>query len=326
MNKIRVAICGYGNLGRAVQRAVRSAPDMELRGIFSRRPERCAPFADGVPALPEEALYRTHEDLDVAILCGSSAYDLPRQTPRCAAYLSFVDSFDVHSRAREHFLAADQSARNAGTTGIVSAGWDPGLFSCVRAAFEAFLPSGKTSTFWGRGISQGHSAALRGVEGVADARQYTVPRPEALRAAADPQADALPPEAMHLRECYVVLKPGADPIQVERSIREMPGYFSGYETHVHFVSQLELDEHHHSMAHAGAVLRSGVTGQKNPQGMKLSLELGSNPEFTAGILTACARAAVRLHNCGHTGCHTMLDVPPALYCLTEGASLQKQVL
>ena len=324
MEKVRAAVCGYGNLGRAVERTLAASDDLFPAAVFTRRPQVAAAQTD-TPVFELEALFAPHPELDVAILCGSSAYDLAWQTPRCAEFLPFVDSFDIHSQARRHFDEANAAARGAGTVGVVSAGWDPGLFSLDRCLGEAFLPGGHTATFWGKGVSQGHSAAIRGVAGVRDARQYTVPEPLRVAEAREADAPARAAQSLHVRECCVVAEPGADKKRIEREIRSMPGYFEGWRTRVHFVSERWL-RRRAGMQHAGRVIRAGRAPDASAHVMERTLTLGSNPAFTANVLCACARAAVRLAKSGATGCRTMLDIPPALYHPAGGRFLLQQLL
>lgn len=326
---IKVGIYGYGNLGRGVELALRGAPDMEPAAIFTRRPpDQVRPFTENLPVLSENTLGLMAERLDVVILCGSSADDLPVQTPACAALVPFVDSFDDHGKIPQHYRNVDKASCIAGTVGIISAGWDPGLFSLVRAMACAVFPGGHTATFWGRGVSQGHSAAIRRIPGVQDARQYTVPSPKAVEAARQGALPDLDTHWMHTRECYVVPQPGADLALIERTIREMPGYFAGYETTVHFVSAEELAAAHRGLAHAGRVIAAHATGQREEHRhtAEFSLSLGSNPEFTGAVLAAYARAVVRLYRRGERGCRTPLDIPPALLCPLSAEELRAKLL
>lgn len=326
---IRIGIMGYGNIGRGVECAVRHAPDMELAAVFTRRdPGRVSVLTPGVPVLPAQEAMAHADGIDVLMLCGGSATDLPVQTPLYARRFHVVDSFDTHADIPAHFDAVDRAAREGGRVAVISAGWDPGLFSLNRLLGGAVLPDGADYTFWGRGISQGHSDAIRRVEGVADARQYTVPVESALAAVRAGQTPSLTTRQKHTRECYVVAKPGADLAKIEHDIITMKNYFDEYDTTVHFVSQQELDRGHAGMPHGGFVIRSGKTGWEKEHGsvMEFRLTLDSNPEFTAGVLVACARAAHRMAQQGQTGCKTMLDIPPALLSPLDAATLRKTLL
>ena len=311
---IRIGILGYGNLGRGVACALRRSPGLRLSAVFTRRPEQVRPLLPGIPVWPAETAENHRDEVDVLVLCGGSAAELPVQTPRLARWFHVVDSFDNHPRIPEHFAAVDRVCREAGTVGCISAGWDPGLFSLIRLYGQAILPHSRSATFWGPGVSQGHSQAIRSLDGVADARQYTIPIPSALEAVR--RGEILPPCQMHRRQCSVVLKEGADPAEVERQIRELPGYFAGYQTAIRFLSAGELAQECSSLPHGGRVLCTGQTGQaeEHRQHMEFSLKLDSNPEFTGGILLACARAVWRLAQRGERGCRTMPDLPPVLLC------------
>lgn len=315
MEQIRVGILGFGNLGRGAAAAVSQCPDMALAGIFTRRPpEQVAAEAGGMPVYPAALLEEGGPPVDVLLLCGGSAGDLPQQSPRYAGRFHIVDSFDTHARAPEHFAAVDTAARRGGRAAVICAGWDPGLFSILRALALAVLPRGESHTFWGEGVSQGHSEAVRRLPGVLDARAYTVPIPAALEAARAGEGAELPPGLMHRRVCCVALEEGAEPEAVRRAIVTMPHYFAGYETTVHFVTPEELARSHSGLPHGGLVLRTGRTGrgEAHRAGLEFRLRLDSNPEFTGGVLAACARAAWRLGQAGEYGCKTLLDIPPAL--------------
>lgn len=326
---IRVAIVGYGNLGRGVELALRDNPDLRLTAFFTRRdPEKLKTLTPDVPVYSADKLMEMPEVADVLILCGGSATDLPRQSPEYARRFCIVDSFDNHAHIPEHFALVDASAKEAGRVAVISAGWDPGLFSLQRLLGNCVLPKGADYTFWGRGVSQGHSDAIRRIAGVKDARQYTVPVEEALervRAGENPELTA---RDKHTRECYVVAEEGADLAKIEREIVTMPNYFEPYNTTVHFISQEEMDRNHKALPHGGFVLRSGVTGiqGETKQMMEYSLTLGSNPEFTSNVLVCCARAAVRLCREGQTGARTMLDIPPAYYSALDGEALRARLL
>ncbi|MGI5885295.1 MAG: diaminopimelate dehydrogenase [Candidatus Spyradocola sp.] len=329
MKTLRIGIAGYGNLGRGVELALRHAPDMELAAVFTRRdPKSLALHTPGVPVLALADAPAHAKDIDVLILCGGSATDLPEQGPALVRHFHTVDSFDTHAHIPDYFSALDAAAKDSGHVGLLSVGWDPGLFSLLRLYAGAVLPDGKDYTFWGRGVSQGHSDAIRRVPGVADARQYTVPVPAAVEAVRAGQNPDLTTREKHTRECYVVLKPGADPAAVEREIKEMPNYFADYDTTVHFVSQEELDRDHAGLPHGGFVLRSGATGEagEHKQLIEFALKLDSNPEFTASVLVAYARAAAKLAAEGQTGARTVLDVPPAYLSPLTGAELRRTLL
>ncbi|MGN1369805.1 MAG: diaminopimelate dehydrogenase [Aristaeellaceae bacterium] len=327
-NRIRVAILGYGNLGRGVEAAMPYNPDMELTAIFTRRaPETLHPVTN-VPVYHVDDLLSMKDAVDVLILCGGSATDLPVQSPEFAKHFNIVDSFDNHSRIPEHFDAVDASARAAGKTAMISAGWDPGMFSLQRLLGNCILPEGHDYTFWGKGVSQGHSDAIRRISGVKDAKQYTIPVESALervRAGENPELTA---REKHLRECFVVAEEGADLERIEREIKTMPAYFEPYDTTVHFITEEELKRDHSGIPHGGFVLRSGVTGLQGEtkQMIEYRLTLGSNPEFTASVLVACARAVVRMDREGMHGCKTIFDIPPAYLSARDGAELRKNLL
>ena len=315
MEQLRIGILGFGNLGRGAAAAVSQSPDMALAGIFTRRPpEQVAAEAGGMPVCPAALLEEGGPPVDVLLLCGGSAGDLPWQSPRYAGRFHVVDSFDTHARAPEHFAAVDAAARRGGRAAVICAGWDPGLFSILRALALAVLPRGESHTFWGEGVSQGHSEAVRRLPGVLDARAYTVPVPAALEAARAGEGAELTPGSMHRRVCCVALEEGAEPEAVRRAIVTMPHYFADYDTTVRFVTPEELARDHSGLPHGGLVLRTGRTGrgEAHRAGLEFRLRLDSNPEFTGGVLAACARAAWRLGQAGEYGCKTLLDIPPAL--------------
>lgn len=315
MEQLQVGILGFGNLGRGAAAAVSQSPDMALAGIFTRRPpEQVAAEAGGMPVCPAALLEEGGPPVDVLLLCGGSAGDLPWQSPRYAGRFHVVDSFDTHARAPEHFAAVDAAARRGGRAAVICAGWDPGLFSILRALALAVLPRGESHTFWGEGVSQGHSEAVRRLPGVLDARAYTVPVPAALEAARAGEGAELTPGLMHRRVCCVALEEGAEPEAVRRAIVTMPHYFADYDTTVRFVTPEELARDHSGLPHGGLVLRTGRTGrgEAHRAGLEFRLRLDSNPEFTGGVLAACARAAWRLGQAGEYGCKTLLDIPPAL--------------
>ena len=327
--KTRIAILGYGNLGRGVEAAIAQNDDLELAAVFTRRdPASLKLHTPGVPAVSASELPAWKDRVDVLILCGGSATDLPLQTPQCAALFNVVDSFDTHKKIPQHFAAVDAAAKAAGKLALISCGWDPGLFSLARVYAEAVLPQGKDETFWGRGVSQGHSDAIRRIEGVVDARQYTVPVQAAVDAVRRGEQPELTARDKHLRECYVVAAEGADKARIEREIKTMPYYFDEYDTSVSFISAQELARDHAGLPHGGSVLRGGVTGfdREHKQTIEFSLKLDSNPEFTGSVLAACARAVHRLHQAGQTGCRTILDLPPACLSPFSGEELRAHFL
>ena len=315
---IRIGIYGYGNLGRGVELACRQTKDMQVVGVFTRRPPEQVKTATGVPVYAVSEIERLQNDVAVMILCGGSSTDLPVQTPALAKLFNVVDSFDTHAKIPYHVAAVDESARSAGKTAVVSVGWDPGMFSLARAYSSAILPQGKDYTFWGKGVSQGHSDAIRRIDGVQDAKQYTIPVEEALNAVRSGKNPELTTRQKHIRECFVVLKDGADAKAVEQAIVTMPNYFADYDTTVHFISQAELNEKHAGLPHGGVVIRSGATGisGEHKHVVEYSLKLDSNAEFTASVLVAYARAAYRLNQEGAVGCKTALDIAPVY--LSEG--------
>ena len=325
----RIGILGYGNLGRGVEAAIAQNDDLELAAVFTRRdPAGLTLRTPGVPVLPASEAPAWTDRIDVLILCGGSATDLPVQTPEYASMFNVVDSFDTHKKIPEHFAAVDAAARAAGKLALISCGWDPGLFSLARVYANAVLPVGKDETFWGRGVSQGHSDAIRRIEGVLDARQYTVPVAAAVEAVRRGEQPELTARDKHLRECYVVAAEGADKARIEREIKTMPYYFDEYNTTVHFITAEELARDHAGLPHGGSVLRGGVTGWENEHKhtVEFSLKLDSNPEFTGSVLVACARAAHRMNREGQTGCRTLFDVPPAYLSPVSGEELRAHML
>ncbi|QXL85622.1 diaminopimelate dehydrogenase [Comamonas sp. NLF-1-9] len=323
---VRLAIAGYGNLGRGVEQAVAKNPDMVLTGVYTRRDPAGVHPASGVASYPLSALAQHRSKVDVLILCGGSKDDLPEQTPEFARHFNLVDSFDTHARIPEHYAKVDAAARAGGTTALISAGWDPGLFSIQRVMGDALLPDGATYTFWGKGLSQGHSDAIRHVPGVAGGVQYTIPLHEAMERVRSGSRPELATREKHRRECFVVLKEGANAEAVREAIVSMPNYFSDYDTTVHFISAQELAAEHAGMGHGGFVIRSGNTSSQLKHVLEFRLQLDSNPEFTASVLVACARAVHRLHQAGQHGCKTVLDLSPALLSPRSGAELRADFL
>lgn len=324
---IRIGIMGYGNLGRGVEYAVTQSSDMKLAAVFTRRdPSSLKIMTEGVPVYAAGEAKDHAGDIDVMILCGGSANDLPVQTPELAKYFNVVDSFDTHAKIPEHFANVDRAAKEGGKAAVISVGWDPGLFSLMRMYGLAALPNGSDYTFWGKGVSQGHSDAVRRVEGVQDARQYTVPVESALERVRNGENPVLSTREKHTRECFVVAKQGADKGKIEETIKTMPNYFADYDTTVHFISQEELDRDHKGIPHGGFVIRSGKTGDGSSHVMEFSLKLESNPAFTSSVLVAFARAAYRLGSEGSAGCRTILDIPPAYLCEKSGEELRRSLL
>ena len=326
---IRIGILGYGNLGRGVECAIKQNADMELAAVFTRRdPATVQILTEDVPVCRIADVQDWKDKIDVMILCGGSATDLPKQTPVYAEMFNVIDSFDTHARIPEHFEDVDTAAKKGGNVGIISVGWDPGMFSLNRLYANAILPEGKDYTFWGKGVSQGHSDAIRRVEGVKDGKQYTIPVEAALEAVRNGENPDLTTRQKHTRECFVVLEEGADAAKVEEEIKTMPNYFSDYDTTVHFISEEELKANHSGIPHGGFVLRSGKTGWdgENKHLIEYSLKLDSNPEFTASVLVAYARAAYKLAQEGQSGCKTVFDIAPAYLSAKSGAELRKHLL
>lgn len=326
---IRIGILGYGNLGRGVEAAILQNKDVELAAIFSRRnPEGLTVRTPDVPVYAASSLPQMQDKIDVLILCGGSATDLPGQTPEYAKMFNVIDSFDTHAKIPQHFAAVDAASKAAGKISMISCGWDPGMFSLARLYGSCILPDGKDYTFWGRGVSQGHSDAIRRIEGVLDARQYTVPIPEALEAVRNGEQPELTVRQKHTRECYVVAQEGADKDRIEREIKTMPNYFDEYDTTVHFITMEELKRDHAGLPHGGTVIRSGRTGKNGEHShtVEYRLQLDSNPEFTGSVLIACARAAYRMNREGQSGCKTLLDVPPAYLSASPAEDLRAHLL
>ena len=309
---MKIAIYGYGNLGKGVESAISQHSDAELVAVFSRR-DPASVKTMGAPVYSIDSILDFKDKIDVLIICGGSATDLPEMTPALAESFNVIDSFDTHAKIPEHFKRVDEAARKSSHTALISVGWDPGLFSIARVYSEAVLPSGQDYTFWGRGISQGHSDAIRRISGVVDARQYTVPVPDAIDSVRAGNTPALSTGDKHKRECYVVAEEGADLARIEREIKTMPNYFADYDTSVTFITLDELRENHKGMPHGGSVIRNGKTGfnSENTNTIEFSLALDSNPEFTASVLVAYARAVTRLSARGVYGCKTVLDIAPA---------------
>ena len=326
---IRIGILGYGNLGRGVECAVKNNPDMELVAVFTRRnPDTVKILTENVPVYSVEDAPSKKDDIDVLILCGGSATDLPVQTPEYAKYFNVVDSFDTHAKIPEHFANVDKVAKENGNIGIISVGWDPGMFSISRMYGNAILNNGNDYTFWGKGVSQGHSDAIRRIEGVKDAKQYTIPVESALEAVRSGANPTLTTREKHTRECFVVAEDGADLERIEKEIKTMPNYFDQYDTTVHFISEEELKRDHSGIPHGGFVIRTGKTGWNNENNhvIEYSLKLDSNPEFTASVIVAYARAAYKMSKEGMSGCKTVFDVAPAYLSPQDGAELRAKFL
>ena len=326
---MKIGILGYGNLGRGVECAIKQNPDMELVAVFTRRaPEQVSILTKEAAVCSVNDVEQWKDKIDVMILCGGSATDLPEQTPKYAKLFHVVDSFDTHANIPEHFAKVDVAAKESGHIGMISVGWDPGMFSLNRMYANAILPEGRDYTFWGKGVSQGHSDAIRRVEGVKDGKQYTIPVEAALEAVRNGENPELTTRQKHTRECFVVLEEGADPKKVEEEIKTMPNYFADYDTTVHFISEEELKAEHSGIPHGGFVIRSGKTGweKEHKHVIEYSLKLDSNPEFTASVIVAYARAAYRMAEEGQSGCKTVLDVPPAYLSAKDGQTLRKELL
>ena len=327
--QIRIGILGYGNLGKGVECAVKQNEDMKLTAVFTRRaPESLKILTEGVPVYPATEAAKHADEVDVLILCGGSATDLPVQTPEMAKYFNVIDSFDTHARIPEHFAAVDAAAKENGKIGIISCGWDPGMFSLNRVYASAVLPAGKDYTFWGKGVSQGHSDAVRRIEGVVDARQYTIPVDEALEQVRSGSNPELTTRQKHTRECFVVAEEGADLARIENEIKTMPNYFADYDTTVHFISMEEMKRDHSGIPHGGFVIRSGKTGwdEEYNNVIEYSLKLDSNPAFTSSVIAAYARAAYRMAKEGMSGCKTVLDIAPAYLSAYDPAYLREHML
>ena len=326
---IRVGILGYGNLGKGVESAIAQNDDMELKAVFTRRnPESVNVRTAGVKVLQADELSHMQDELDVLILCGGSATDLPVQTPQYASMYNVVDSFDTHARIPEHFAAVDAAAKKAGKVSLISCGWDPGMFSLNRLYANCVLPEGKDYTFWGKGVSQGHSDAVRRIEGVKDCRQYTIPVEKAVEAVRSGSNPELTTREKHTRECFVVAEEGADLAKIENEIKTMPNYFSDYDTTVHFITEEEMKRDHSGLPHGGMVIRTGVTGmeKEHKHVIEYSLKLDSNPEFTGSVIVAYARAVSRMNKEGMSGCKTVFDVAPAYLSPKSAEELRAHML
>lgn len=326
---IRIGILGYGNLGKGVEYAIKQNDDMQLAAVFTRRdPSSVKIITENVPVYSVNDAAAHASEIDVLILCGGSANDLPVQTPEFAKLFNVIDSFDTHAKIPDHFANVDKAAKESGKVGIISIGWDPGLFSLMRMLGNAVLPEGADYTFWGKGVSQGHSDAVRRVKGVKNAKQYTIPVDSALERVRNGENPELTTREKHTRECFVVPEEGADLAQIEKDIKTMPNYFSDYDTTVHFITEEELQKNHSGIPHGGFVIRSGKTGEnsKNSHVMEFSLKLDSNPEFTSSVLLAYARAAYRLSKEGVSGCKTIFDIAPAYLCKQSGEELRAHML
>lgn len=326
---MKIGIIGYGNLGRGIECGIRQNEDMELAAVFTRRnPEDVKIRTEGVPVYPIEELEKMQGKLDVVVLCGGSATDLPEQTPEYVKYFNVVDSFDTHAKIPEHFAKVDAAAKESGHVALISCGWDPGMFSLNRLYANAILPEGKDYTFWGKGVSQGHSDAIRRVEGVKDGKQYTIPVESALKEVRSGSNPELTTRQKHIRECFVVAEEGADKSKIEETIKNMPNYFADYDTTVHFISEEELKRDHSGIPHGGFVFRTGATGfdKEHKHVIEYSLKLDSNPEFTASVILAFARAVNRLYQEGQKGCKTVFDVAPAYLSPKSGEELRKELL
>lgn len=326
---MKIGILGYGNLGKGIESAIRQNDDMVLSCIITRRnPASIKPATDGVEVYSVEDIEKLKDKIDVLVLCGGSATDLPEQTPEYAKYFNVIDSFDTHARIPEHFAKVDKAAKENGHVALISCGWDPGMFSLMRLYGSAVLPEGRDYTFWGKGVSQGHSDAIRRVNGVKNGKQYTIPVEKALEAVRNGANPELTTRQKHIRECFVVAEEGADLAQIENDIKTMPNYFADYDTTVHFISEEEFNANHSEIPHGGFVFRTGVTGlnKEHKHIIEYSLKLDSNPEFTSSVILSFARAINRLSNEGVSGCKTVFDIAPAYLSAKSGEELRKHML
>ena len=324
---IKIGILGYGNLGRGVEAAVKMNGDLELKAVYTRRdPSQLKINTEGVPVKSTAELDKGNEDIDILVICGGSATDLPAMTPKYAALYNVIDSFDTHANIPVHFENVDKAAKAAGKVGIISCGWDPGMFSVNRLYSTAILPCGEAYTFWGKGVSQGHSDAVRRIDGVLDCRQYTIPVPAALERVRNGENPELTTREKHTRECFVVAEEGADLERIENEIKTMPNYFSDYDTTVHFITAEEMARDHSGLPHGGSVIYSGTSSEGTKHVIEYSLKLDSNPEFTGSVLAAYARAAVRLNKEGKTGAMTVFDIAPAYLSAIPADELRKHYL
>ena len=326
---MKLAILGYGNLGKGIECAVKQNKDAELKYVFTRRdPSTVKILTEGVSVKNVSEILNYKDDIDVLIICGGSATDLPEMTPKYAQYFNVIDSFDTHARIPEHFANVDKASKETGHTALISAGWDPGMFSLNRLYANCILPEGNDYTFWGKGVSQGHSDAIRRIDGVKNGKQYTIPVPEALKAVRAGENPTLTTRQKHTRECFVVAEEGADLARIEKEIKTMPNYFDEYDTTVHFITEEELQRDHAGIPHGGFVFRSGVTGwnKEDKAIIEYSLKLDSNPEFTASVLVAYARAINRLNKEGSTGCKTVFDIAPAYLSPLSGDEIRAHLL
>ncbi len=326
---MKLAILGYGNLGKGVECAVKQNDDIELAAVFTRRdPASLQILTEGVPVYSIDEIQDHQDEIDVLVICGGSATDLPKQTPEYAKYFNVIDSFDTHANIPAHFEAVDAAAKESGHTALISCGWDPGMFSLMRLYGNCILPEGQDYTFWGKGVSQGHSDAIRRIKGVRNAKQYTIPVDDALKAVRNCENPELTTRQKHTRECFVVAEEGADLAQIEKEIKEMPNYFADYDTTVHFISEEQLERDHAGIPHGGFVFRTGVTGwnKENSHIVEYNLKLDSNPEFTGSVIVAFARAINRLHCEGVNGCKTVFDIAPAYLSPLSAEELRAHML
>ena len=326
---MKVGILGYGNLGRGIECAIKQNDDMDLVAVFTRRdPASIKLLTKDVPVYSVNEVEKMQGKIDVLLLCGGSATDLPKQTPKYAEYFNVIDSFDTHANIQTHFEEVDEAAKKSGHVAMISCGWDPGMFSLNRLYANAILTEGNDYTFWGKGVSQGHSDAIRRVEGVKDGKQYTIPVESALKAVRSGDNPTLTTRQKHTRECFVVAEEGADKVKIEETIKNMPNYFSDYDTTIHFITEEELKKNHSGIPHGGFVFRTGVTGweKEHKHVIEYRLQLDSNPEFTASVIVAFARAINRLHEEGQKGCKTVFDIAPAYLSPKSGEELRKQLL